>query len=111
MINLNINDSKVYVIEMIQKSDGGNTYKAYTDAYWIDSRDKFANRYYFSNFAIRGFETYKSFYSYDDPSNDVKHTLNSLHEANIRYMSEHKNIIVFCEEVSRAKFDRLTKVV
>ena len=111
MVNLDIREDKVFIIEMIQKSDGGNTYKAYSDAYWIDVRDGFANRYYFSSFDIRGFETYKSFYSYDDPTNDVKHLLNNLHEAGIRYMSEHKNIIVFCEEVSRAKFDRLTKSV
>ena len=109
MVNLDIREDKVFIIEMIQKSDDGNTYKAFSDAYWIDTRDRFANRYYFSNFSIRGFETYKSFYSYDDASNDVKHLLNNLHEANIRYMSEHKNIIVFCETLSRAKFDRLTK--
>lgn len=111
MVNLDITENKVFIIEMIQKSDEGNTYKAYSDAYWIDSRDSFANRYYFSNFSIRGFETYKSFYSYDDPLSDVKHTLNNLHGAGIRYMSEHKNIIVFCQEVSRAKFDRLTKSI
>lgn len=111
MVNLDIRADKVFIIEMIQKSDNGNTYKAFSDAYWIDARDKFANRYYFSNFSIRGFETYKSFYSYDDASNDVKHRLNELHDACITYMSEHKNIIVFCEDVSRAKFDRLTKSV
>lgn len=111
MINLNINDNKVFVIEMMQKSDNGNTYKAYTDAYWIDARDGFSNRYYFSNFPIRGFEICKPFYSYADHYIDVKEVLNNLHNAGIRYMSEHKNIIVFCEEVSRAKFDRLTRAV
>lgn len=111
MVNLDFRGDKVFVIEMIQKSDDGNTYKAFRDAYWIDARDNFANRYYFSNFDIRGFETYKPFYSYDDASNDVKHRLNRFHGADIRYMSEHKNIIVFCEELSRAKFDRLTKSV
>jgi hypothetical protein len=111
MVNLDIREDKVFIIEMIEKSDEGNTYKAFSNAYWIDARDKFANRYYFSSFDIRGFETYKSFYSYDDSSNDVKHRLNSFHQADIRYMSEHKNIVVFCETVSRAKFDRLTKTV
>jgi len=111
MINLDIRDDKVFVIEMIQKSDGGNTYKAFSDAYWIDSRDKFKNRYYFSSFGIRGFETYNPFYSYADPISDVKGILNNLHDADIKWMSEHKNIIVFCEELTRAKFDRLTKSV
>lgn len=111
MVNLDIRDNKVYVFKMIQKSDNGNTYKAFSDAYWITAEDGFRHRYYFSNFSIRGFEELKPFYSYDDPSNDVKGILNESHDAGIRFMSEHKNIIVFSEEVTRAKFDRLTTSV
>lgn len=111
MVNLDITEDKVFVFEMIQKSDNGNTYKAFSDAYWITPKDGFKNRYYLSNFGIRGFEELKPFFSYADPSNDVKGILNTCHEANIRFMSEHKNIIVFCEEITRAKFDRLTKTI
>lgn len=108
---LNIRDEKVFVIEMIQKSEGGNTYKAFINAYWLDAKDSFGKRFYFDSFPILGFDLFKSFYSYDDPYSDVKQLLNKLHDSSIRYMSEHQNIIVFCSDVTRAKFDRLTKSV
>jgi len=107
MKQLKISKNKVYVFEMVQKTDSqGNTYKTFTEAYYL----KEGKRSYIGS-EYKGFEIGKSFYSYGDALYDVKGLLNQHHDAGIKWMSEHQNVVVFCKEVSRGKFDRLTKLI
>jgi hypothetical protein len=109
MAQINIRDKdKVFIIKLVRKEDNGNIYKAFTDAYWLEASDNFSKRHYFKNNEVDAFTLNMSFFSLSDPSNDVKEMLNNHHSSKIKFMSEHQNIVVFSEEVTRAKFDRLT---
>tara|TARA_R110000796_G_scaffold168417_2_gene285367 strand:- start:1993 stop:2337 length:345 start_codon:yes stop_codon:yes gene_type:complete len=102
-----LSEDKVFIISMMEKDDTGGIYKAFTDAYWLEASDGFSKRHYFANNDIDAFTLFHSYYSIADPSNDVKAMLNNHHSSNIRFMSEHQNIVVFSKQVTRARFDRL----
>lgn len=99
------NTKRVFIFEMIRKSDNSGTYKAFSNAYFI----KNGIRTYLSNAPESGFNICQSFCSDEDPYNDVKNVLNNVYGNDIKFMSQHQNVVVHCHDVKRSAFDRLTQ--
>ncbi len=94
-----------HIIKYLDKVNG-NTYSCFNQGYIIRK----GQRIYLSDQDLQNWEANKSTYcGGEDAYNLVKQWLNNNSNLDVRYMSDHHNVIVSSEYLNKKEYKNLTK--